>query len=113
MRKPLLLALLLATLSGCGLVYTNVHSGRAYRSATPADVKAAPGDETVSGQACNQSVLFLVAWGDGGYAAATKDAAAGRAGFLYDVKSDIKVTSVLLGLYTKVCTKVTGRLAKE
>ncbi len=112
MKKPLLLALLAAALSGCGLLYTNVHSGRAYRSATPADVKGAPDDEAVSGSACSQSVLFLVAWGDGGYAAATKDALKGRAGYLYDVKSDIKVTSVLLGLYTKVCTKVTGRLAK-
>ena len=113
MKKPLLLALLAVALSGCGILYTDIHSARAYRSATPADVKAAPGDETVSGQACNRSVLFLVAWGDGGYAAATKDAVGARAGFLYDVKSDIKVTSVLLGLYTKVCTKVTGRLAKE
>jgi hypothetical protein len=53
-----------------------------------------------------------VAWGDGGYAAAVKNALAGRDAILYDVKCDIKVNSVLLGLYTKVCTKVTGKAAK-
>lgn len=108
-----MLAGLAGSLSGCGLLYTNIHSGRSYRSAAPSDVKAEASDETVSGLACSQSVLFLVAWGDGGYAAATKDALAGKSGILYDVKSDIKVTSVLLGLYTRVCTKVTGRVAKQ
>ena len=31
-------------------------------------------------------------------------------GILYDVKTDVKVTAILLGLYTKVCTRVTGRV---
>jgi hypothetical protein len=101
-----------AALSGCGILYTNIHGARSYRSASPAEVKASPTDETVSGMGCNQSLLFLVAWGDGGYAAAVKDALRGRDAILYDVKCDIKVNSVLLGLYTKVCTKVTGKAAK-
>jgi hypothetical protein len=112
MRRAILLILAAAALSGCGILYTNIHSARSYRSATPAEVKASPADETVSGMGCNQSVLFLVAWGDGGYAAAVKNALGGRDAILYDVKCDIKVNSVLLGIYTKVCTKVTGKVAK-
>ena len=112
MRKAILPILAATGLCGCGMLYTNIHSARSYRSATPAEVKASPTDETVSGMGCNQSVLYLVAWGDGGYAAAVKNALGGRDAILYDVKCDIKVNSVLLGLYTKVCTKVTGKVAK-
>ena len=112
MRRAIPLILAAAVLSGCGILYTNIHSARSYRSATPAEVKASPTDETVSGMGCNQSVLYLVAWGDGGYAAAVKNALGGRDAILYDVKCDIKVNSVLLGIYTKVCTKVTGKVAK-
>jgi len=60
-------------LCGCGLIYTDVQSPYAYRTATPGDVKSASADEVVSGQACMHSVLFLVAWGDAGYAAATRE----------------------------------------
>jgi hypothetical protein len=112
MKKALLLVLAAAALSGCGILYTNIHSPYSYRSAVPSEVKAAPTDETLSGMGCSRSVLYLVAWGDGGYAAAVKHALAGRDAILYDVKCDIKVNSVLLGLYTKVCTKVTGKAAK-
>ena len=109
----LALALIGTTLSGCGLVYTDVHVPRAYRSATPSDVKPAAADETVTGSACNQSVLFLVAWGDGGYAAATRSALEGRAGLvLYDVKTDMRASSYAFGLYTKVCTVVTGKAGR-
>ncbi len=45
------------TLAGCGLLYTDVRAARAYRSATPSDVRAAPGDPTVPGQSCYQTVL--------------------------------------------------------
>ncbi len=107
---PLLLAA--AVLSGCGMLYTNIHAPRSYRSATPSEVKASPSDETVSGMACYRSVLFLVSWGDAGYGAAVKSALGGRDAILYDVKADMKVNSVLLGIYSKVCTKVTGRAAK-
>ena len=107
---PLLLAA--AVLSGCGMLYTNIHAPRSYRSATPSEVKTSPTDETLSGTACNRALLFLVAWGDAGYAAAVKNALGGRDAILYDVKADMQVNNVLLGLYSKVCTKVTGKAAK-
>ncbi len=112
MRKAFLPLLAAVALSGCGMLYTNIHSPRSYRSAVPSEVKATSTDETVSGMGCSQSLLYLVAWGDGGYGAAVKDALAGRDAILYDVKCDMKINSVLLGLYTKVCTKVTGKVAK-
>lgn len=113
MKRALVISLCACLLSGCGLIYTNIHSPYAYRSAAPSEVKAAPADETASGEACNYSLLYLVAWGDGGYAAATRKALSGRPdGILYDVRSDIKVTSLVVGLYTRVCTKVTGKVAR-
>lgn len=111
--RPLLAVALAAALSGCGLLYTDVRVPRAWRSATPADVKARPQDEQASGRACNRSLLFLFAWGDGGYAAAARDALRGRQdALLYDVQADVQATSVLLGLYTRVCTVVQGRVGK-
>lgn len=111
MKKTLPLMLLLANLTGC--LYTNIRSPRAYRSATPSEVKAQPGDETVTGQACNRYVLYLVAWGKGGYQGAVKDALGGRTDvLLYDVKTDIKVKSILFGLYAKVCTSVMGKVSR-
>jgi hypothetical protein len=113
MKITLCLALAMAALSGCGILYTNVHSPYSYRSATPAEVKSTPADETVNGKACSWSLLWLVAWGDAGYSAAVKNALSGRSdAILYDVKSDIQVNSVVLGLYSKVCTKVSGKAAK-
>ena len=99
-------------LSAC--LYSNVRMPRSYRSATPADVKVSADDETVSGQSCNKSLLYLVAWGDAGFAAATRKALEGKpqGSTLYDVKSDMKANSYLLGLYTRVCTIVTGKVAK-
>ena len=100
------------TLGGC--LYANVRVPRAYRSATPAEVKADPSDPTVSGEACTRAVLFLVAWGDAGYAAATKAAlASAPEGVLYDVRVDQKVNSYVLGLYAKTCTVVSARAAKR
>jgi hypothetical protein len=112
MMKMLLPLLAAAALCGCGMLYTNIHAPRSYRSATPSEVKASPTDESVSGMACNMSLLYLVAWGDAGYAAAVKNALGGRDAILYDVKADMKVNNVLLGLYSKVCTRVTGKVAK-
>ena len=100
-----------ALLGGC--LYTNVHTPRAWRSATPSEVKSAASDDTVSGRACLRSVLYLVAWGDAGYDAAARKALEGKPdAILYDVKADMKATSVLLGLYAQVCTVVTGKAAK-
>lgn len=100
-------------MTGCGLLYTNVHVPRAYRSATPVDVASKPSDKIVTGEACNHSVLFLVAWGNGGYATAVKQALDGEppGSILYDVQSDLKAGIFLFGLYTRSCTMVTGRVA--
>ena len=110
MRHFGLLGLAALSLSGC--LYANIRVPRAYRSATPAEVKSQAADPVVSGEACNQTALYLVAWGDAGYAAAVKAAlASAPEGVLYDVKVDQKVTSVLLGLYSKTCTMVSARIA--
>ena len=110
--KPAALLLLSClTLTGC--LYADVRWPRAYRSATPSDVKAAPADPVVSGTSCNRSLLYLVAWGDAGYAAAVKAALKDQSdGLLYDVRSDTKVNSYLIGLYSRSCTVVTGRVAR-
>lgn len=100
-------------LSGCGLLYTNVHVPRSYRSATPGDVKIKDSDKTVSAEACNYSVLFMVSWGNGGYAGATQKALEGIPnGILYDVKSDTRVKSFLFGLYSTYCTVITGKVTQ-
>lgn len=110
--RPFLLSLAAATLCSCGLLYTNVKVPRGYRTATPAEVKSAPDDPTVTGKACNRSAIYLFAWGDGSYAAAVKDALGSRDGIMYDVRADIKVNAYVLGLYTQACTMVSGRVAK-
>ncbi len=99
-------------LSSCGLIYTDIKVPRGYRTAAPSEVKSAPDDQTVVGKSCNRSMLFLVAWGDASYAAAVKDALGTRDGILYDVRADVKAEAYLLGLYTKWCTVVTGKVAK-
>jgi hypothetical protein len=109
MRALLLAALPL--LSGC--LYTNVHAPHAYRSATPSDVKASSADETVSGEACSRSALYLFAWGNSGYAAATRDALKSKPeAILYDVRSDVHARAYVLGIYASVCTVVTGRVGR-
>ncbi|TPW21323.1 MAG: hypothetical protein FD126_807 [Elusimicrobia bacterium] len=106
-----LLLAVAVSLSGC--LYADVRWPRAYRSATPSDVKAAPADPVASGTSCNTSLLYLVAWGDAGYAAAVRAALKDHPeGLLYDVRSDMKVKSYLVGLYSRSCTVVTGRVAR-
>ena len=114
MRTPrwLIVPLLAATTSACGLLYTDVKIPRGYRSATPSDVKTTPDDPSVSGQSCSYSLLWLVAWGDTSYNSALKDALKVNDGIMYDVRSDIKVSGYVLGLYTKTCTILTGKVAK-
>ena len=117
MKQPAMLLMIFLTplfLTGCGILYTNVRAPYEYRSATPGDVHADKADPQVVGTACSYSLLYLVAWGDAGYAASTEKAlAANPGGFLYDAKADIKITSVLLGLYTKSCTVMTGKVARS
>jgi hypothetical protein len=114
MRKLRALGLLLMTalFASCGLLYTNIKVPRGYRTATPAEVKSAPDDPTVTGRACNRSAIFLFAWGDGSYAAAVENALGKRDGILYDVRADVKVDAYVIGLYTRVCTVLSGKVAK-
>ncbi len=113
-RRAAIFFLLLAGTGLSGCLYTNVRGPWSYRSATPSDVRSSTRDARVTGTACNRAVLYLVAWGDAGYAAAVEDALKLRPdAFLYDVKSDIKTTSVLFGIYTRICTTVTGRLGES
>ena len=102
-----------AFLGGCGLLYTNVHVPYSYSAATPSDVHADKDDPVATGQACNQSAAFLVSWGNGGYiAAAQKALEPYPKSTLYDVKTDVKVNAYVLGIYTRTCTIVSGRVAK-
>jgi hypothetical protein len=111
--RLILVALAAVTAIGCGALYTDVRVPRAYRSAAPSDVKATPSDETVVGEACYQSLLFLFAWGDASYAAAARHALDGHPdATLYDVKADQRATSFLVGLYSKVCTVLTGKVGR-
>ena len=84
----------LSFLSGC--VYTHV--------LTPYDINL---DKTVlgqkQGQASNQSVLWLVAWGD------ASTAAAARAGSITTVNHmDREFLNIFFGFYTKTTTIVYG-----
>ncbi len=110
--RPPLIAIFAAATSACGILYTDVKVPRGYRSATPADVKTAPDDPSVSGRSCSRSLLWLVAWGDTSYDAALKDALKTRDGIMYDVRSDVRVSAYALGLYTKTCTILNGKAAK-
>lgn len=112
MRRVWPIVLAAASWSGC--LYANVRFPRAYRSATPAEVKAEANDPVAAGEACSRVVLYLVAWGDAGYAAATKAAlSSAPEGVLYDVRVDQRVRSFVFGLYSKTCTIVTARVAKR
>lgn len=97
-----------APLMGC--LYADVRAPLSYGSATPSDAGGAVGRE-VTGSACNTAILWLLAFGDGGYEAAVKDALAGTgAPFLVDVKSDTSYNNIVFGVYQHQCTNVTGRL---
>jgi TRL (tRNA-associated locus)-like protein len=95
-------------LTGC--LYTDVRAPLSYGSATPSDAGGNLGKE-VSGSACNTALLWLVAFGDGGYDAAVRNAREStNAAFLVDVRADTAYTNVLFGLYQRQCTKITARL---
>ncbi len=102
-------ALALATaLTGC--LYTDVRVPLSYGSATPGDAGGNVGRE-VKGSSCNTAILWLLAFGDGGYDGAVRSAVgATNAPFLVDVKSDTSFTNVLFGVYQRQCTNVTARL---
>lgn len=109
--RSLVIASLLAVscLSGAGCIYANVHTPLSYRSPTPSDVGGKLGEE-VEGKSCNHLVLWMVAWGDAGYAAAVENAkAASGATLLADVRADSNLFNVL-GVYQRNCTRVRARV---
>ena len=104
-----MLAAMALSLWGC--VYADVKTPLAYRAPTAVEANAAGGAD-VEGTACNQAVLGLVAWGDGGYAAAVADAKAkSGATQLADVRADTTFFNVLF-LYDKACTRVTAKAVR-
>ena len=111
-RMPILLFVASLVCGGCGILYTDVQVPRAYRSASPIDVSSKPTDPLVTGKSCNQSVLFLFAWGSGGYVDAVRNALEGQppGSVLYDVQIDLKAEVYVIGLYTRTCTIVTGKV---
>ena len=108
-----LVVLTVLLLGGC--IYSDVQVPRAYRSASPIDVqsKYKKTDKVVTGEGCNKVVLFLVAWGNGGYAAAVTDALKNEppGAILYDVHTDTSAESYAFFVYSKACTVVTGKVA--
>jgi TRL-like protein family len=107
--KKILAALLALGATGC--IYANTVAPLSYRAPTTTEAKAEKVADA-EGMACNQAVLGLVAWGDGGYAAAVADAKV-RSGAtqLADVRSDTTFMNVLF-VYQKACTRVTARAIK-
>lgn len=103
-----MLATVAVAATGC--VYTHVTMPLSYRSPTPAEVSGPLGEE-VDGKACSQVVLYMVAWGDGGYAAAVENAKQkSGAALLADLRADTEGFNIL-GVYQKRCTRVRGRKA--
>ena len=103
--------LAVAALATTGCVYANVTTPLAYRAPTTQEAHAEAAADA-EGIACNRSVLGLVAWGDGGYAAAVADARArSGAAQLADLRADTTFFNVLF-LYSRVCTRVTGRVVR-
>jgi hypothetical protein len=101
-----MLAVIACAVSGC--VYADVKTPLAYRAPTAVEAKAG-GAPDAEGVACNHAVLGLVAWGDGGYAAAVADAKAkSGAAQLADVRADTTLFNVLF-LYDRACTRVTAK----
>jgi TRL (tRNA-associated locus)-like protein len=106
--KPMLVVTALA-LSGC--IYADVKTPLAWRAPTTMEAKAT-GAADVEGIACNQAVLGLVAWGDGGYTAAVADAKAkAGASELADVRADTTFFNVLF-VYDKACTRITAKVVR-
>jgi hypothetical protein len=101
------LLLLVAATSGC--LFADVKTPLAYRAPTAHEAHAENARE-VEGIACNQAILGLVAWGDGGYAAAVADAKAkSGATQLADLRADVTLFNVLF-IYDRACTRVTGKV---
>jgi hypothetical protein len=104
-----IILLLAAASTGC--IYADVKVPLAYRAPTAIEAHAEKGVD-VEGLACNQAVLGLIAWGDGGYAAAVADARVKSGAVqLADLRADTTLFNVL-GVYVKACTRVTGKAVR-
>ena len=100
-----MIAAMVCAASGC--IYADVKTPLAYRGRGESRRAA-----EVEGTACNQAVLGLVAWGDGGYAASVAGAKA-RSGAteLADVRAHTTFFNILF-LYDKACTRVTTKAVR-
>ena len=102
-------AVIAAAAGGC--IYADVKTPLAYRAPTMQEAHAENASEA-EGIACNHGVLWLVGWGDGGYAAAVADAKAKSGAVqLADVRADTTLFNVLF-FYERQCTRVTGRIVR-
>jgi hypothetical protein len=98
-----------ALLGPVGWIYTDTTLAHQFVSLQKSDPSAAP---DAHGEACDTTILGLVAWGDGGADAAYKKAlAASGATSLWDVRVDTRVMSVL-GIYGTFCTELTGKISR-
>jgi hypothetical protein len=103
--------MVLVAFAATGCVYANVVTPLTYRAPTTQEARA-EGASDVEGTACDHAVLGLVAWGDGGYAAAVADARArSGAAQLADLRADTTFYNILF-LYSRACTRVTGRAVR-
>lgn len=96
MKRCFLLLLVASLLAASGCAYTNIRG--------PYDVNIDNTQfGTKIGRSSNYSILWLVAWGDGGYKAAADE------GDITVMKhADYQLTMVLLGLYARQTTIVYG-----
>ncbi len=110
-QRPRRMKRLLLLLCTTGCIYANVSVPLAYRAPTAPEARAEKATD-VEGTSCNQAILGLVAWGEGGYAAAVADARS-RSGAieLADVRADTTLFNVL-GVYIKSCTRVTAKAVR-
>jgi uncharacterized iron-regulated membrane protein len=105
------MVLAVAALSAGGCVYANVTTPLSYRAPTAQEAHVENAAD-VEGTACDHAVLGLVAWGDGGYAAAVADARVrSGAAQLADVRSDTTFFNVLF-IYARACTRVTAKAVR-
>ena len=100
MKKYLLLALIAATLSGCAMVPSNL--GYAVIEVEKEGVAATDATSRRIGKACGVNVLGIVATGD------LSIEKAKRLGGIQRVATVDKEVTSILGVFSKVCTVVTG-----
>ncbi len=112
MKNGLLAMAMVVGLGACGLngvIYADYTTSRNWISLQRSDNSAAA---EAKGEACASSILGLVATGNAGFDAAYKAAlASSGANSLWDVRADTRFTTIL-GIYSTLCTEVTGKVSK-